>query len=239
MHIVDAFFQLTSIALSGVKSVVQPSGSYRRVDEETDGLVARDEDSSSLTGDFEDFSHSSKAISLCLLHAFVYYSCAVLAFSFLLDKWTIRDSLYYATVSFTTIGYGDVSPPHPMGRLFHIGLSCYGIVVLGIFLGIAGEALVEGHRQALDEQRKQMHKHVVDSLVRDGEFSPNEASTSSSLPSGFGFETSLLREIWTIFLVELPLISVVILVGIIVGFFEGWSVIDRYVNVFYYGIQTS
>ena len=63
----------------------------------------------SLTGDYEDFAHSYEALRLCIFHVTVYYTAAVLGFSFLVEQWSIIDSLYFGTVVWCTIGYGDVS----------------------------------------------------------------------------------------------------------------------------------
>ena len=92
----------------------------------------------SLTSEFEDFAHSWNAWRVCLIHAVLYYAAAVLGFSFLVERWPVIDSLYFGTVVFTTIGFGDLSPSTEAGRFYVIGLACYGILILGIFLGIAG-----------------------------------------------------------------------------------------------------
>jgi hypothetical protein len=75
-------------------------------------------------------------MTLFLGHAVAYYSLAVLGFSFLVDNYSIIDSLYLASVTFTTIGYGDVHPKDAVGRIYLIFLATYGIVILGVFLGV-------------------------------------------------------------------------------------------------------
>ena len=61
----------------------------------------------SFTDEYEDFSHSWKAVRLCLFHIVVYYVAAVIGFSSgLVASWPVIDSLYFATVVWTTIGYG-------------------------------------------------------------------------------------------------------------------------------------
>lgn len=39
-----------------------------------------------------------------LFNLALYYLAAVIAFSFLWEKWTIIDSVYFATVTFTSVG---------------------------------------------------------------------------------------------------------------------------------------
>jgi hypothetical protein len=40
----------------------------------------------------------------CLLALFAYLAISVIAFSFVFEKWTVVDSMYFAVVTFTTIG---------------------------------------------------------------------------------------------------------------------------------------
>ena len=47
-----------------------------------------------------------------------YLMLAVIAYSFVLEKMSIIDSLYFAMVTLTTIGYGDIVPSNDASRLF-------------------------------------------------------------------------------------------------------------------------
>lgn len=100
-----------------------------------------DDTEHSLTGVFQSFSQSNSAWTLCFFHTSLYYTLAVFGFSFLTEKWSIVDSLYFATTVFTTIGYGDLHPSNHMAMLYTVILATYGVVLLGIFLGIVGERL--------------------------------------------------------------------------------------------------
>ena len=63
----------------------------------------------SLTIDFGlfAFSSSQRDIMWYSLYCFLYISLAVVAFSFLFERWSIVDSIYFATTTFTTTGFGD------------------------------------------------------------------------------------------------------------------------------------
>jgi hypothetical protein len=63
----------------------------------------------SLTIDFGlfAFSSSQRDIIWYSFYCFLYISLAVVAFSFLFEKWSIVDSIYFATTTFTTTGFGD------------------------------------------------------------------------------------------------------------------------------------
>jgi hypothetical protein len=57
-----------------------------------------------LTAPYVCYDHSHWAIRSCLFNLAIYYSLAVVAFSFVFEKWPISDSIYFATVVFTTVG---------------------------------------------------------------------------------------------------------------------------------------
>jgi hypothetical protein len=58
------------------------------------------------------------SLAHCIMAIAVYMGVAVLAFSFVFENWPIVDSIYFATVTFTTIGYGDLAPTSDASRLF-------------------------------------------------------------------------------------------------------------------------
>jgi hypothetical protein len=53
---------------------------------------------------FDNYFETSQGVSLACLHVAIYYVLAVVAYSFVFEKWTVIDSVYFATVTFTTIG---------------------------------------------------------------------------------------------------------------------------------------
>jgi voltage-gated potassium channel len=46
------------------------------------------------------------------------------------------DALYWATISLTTIGYGDISPVTPIGRLITMISALVGMAVIALPTGI-------------------------------------------------------------------------------------------------------
>jgi Ion channel len=107
-------------------------------DNESTALLPQNQEpaaNASLSAGLQDFASSNKALALFFVHVIIYYSLAVICFSFLVDKFSVIDSLYFATVLFLTIGYGDLVPTSDAGRICTILLALYGITVLGIFLG--------------------------------------------------------------------------------------------------------
>lgn len=63
----------------------------------------------SLTIDFGGFAFSSSQRDMLWysLYCVIYIALSVGAYSFLFEKWSIIDSIYFAVTTFTTIGYGD------------------------------------------------------------------------------------------------------------------------------------
>lgn len=56
-----------------------------------------------------------------------------------LEGWTLIDSLYVTVITLSTIGYGDLTPEDPMGRLFTIVLAISGLSAFAF----AGQAFIQ------------------------------------------------------------------------------------------------
>ena len=95
MHIITAFIELTR--LSGRKLQGLFDSSYEEVP------ASDSPTGDGLTQGYNEFTHSWAAFWLCLGHGFTYYTLAVTGYSFLFEKWPIEDSMYFATVVFTTV----------------------------------------------------------------------------------------------------------------------------------------
>jgi Ion channel len=53
---------------------------------------------------FVSFLETASGIKFAIFHVVLFYVVAILAFSFGLEKWSIIDSLYFATITFTSVG---------------------------------------------------------------------------------------------------------------------------------------
>jgi len=54
-------------------------------------------------------------------------------FYFIVEGWSIIDSIYFCVMTIATVGYGDFSPSTALSKLFTITLALSGI---GVFVGI-------------------------------------------------------------------------------------------------------
>lgn len=57
------------------------------------------------------------------------------------EGWTIGNSLYFAFITGFTIGYGDITPTHPLTKILAVVLAAVGFLFTGILVGIAVQAL--------------------------------------------------------------------------------------------------
>jgi hypothetical protein len=116
----------------------------------------------------------------CLLAIFAYIAIAVLAFSVVFNHWTIIDSAYFAVVTFSNIGFGDLAPDTYAGRVFTCFFAISGVASLGIALGVVGRNTIIGAEHMTVKPAGEFSKHRTMTL-----FSSAETSDSSSHdPSG-------------------------------------------------------
>jgi hypothetical protein len=143
------------------------------------------------------------------------------------DQWPIIHSLYFGSVIFTTIGFGDLHPNSRAGENMTIVLALYGIIILGIFIGILGEAIVDSHDKAMKKKRRELRAKVIDTLATDELPSDVLDDTMQEDES----EIPLRIEILTILLLEAPIVMVVLVLALLIGHYEGWTPRERYVSM--------
>lgn len=71
----------------------------------------------------------------------------------LLEKWSWIDSFYFTIITLATIGYGDLTPTTPVGKLVTV---IFVIVGVGIFLGFLNKMMerrVERRERRVEARR--------------------------------------------------------------------------------------
>jgi voltage-gated potassium channel len=68
------------------------------------------------------------------------------------------DALYMTVITLSTVGFGEVMPLHPGGRLFVILLIIFGVAILASVTTLLGEQFLEGHFKNLVMRRKMEHR---------------------------------------------------------------------------------
>jgi voltage-gated potassium channel len=103
-------------------------------------------------------------ISLALLVAVV----AVGTFGYVsIERYSLLDALYMTVTTLTTVGFGEVHPLSPAGRLFTIGLIALGLGTVSAAVGSAleillGEQLRERvYHQRMERRLKEIENHVI------------------------------------------------------------------------------
>lgn len=76
----------------------------------------------------------------------------------LIEGWSIVDSLYAATQTVTTVGYGDLAPTTINGRIFAIIFMFVGVGVVLYSLTATVQSIVQSELLATFGQRRQMRK---------------------------------------------------------------------------------
>jgi voltage-gated potassium channel len=78
----------------------------------------------------------------------------------LLEGTSFIDGLYLTVITITTVGYGDIVPVNPAGRLFTVVLVFTGVGYVMYLFGRITEAMVEGGLQKIVGRRK-MHRKIA------------------------------------------------------------------------------
>ncbi|MGH9670647.1 MAG: potassium channel family protein [Terriglobales bacterium] len=71
-----------------------------------------------------------------------------------LEGWSWLDSLYMVVTTFTTVGYMEVHPLSPTGRIFNIGLLLSGVGLVFLGIGALTQALLEFELQQFFGRRR-------------------------------------------------------------------------------------
>ncbi|GMH75128.1 hypothetical protein TL16_g06660 [Triparma laevis f. inornata] len=109
---------------------------------------------------YDEFKASKRTRYLAVGIILTYLLIGMVSFSFIFEKWTIIDSLYFSVVTFTTVGYGDLYPgcaygdepdyvDKPGSKMFACIFSLLGIAIIGYALQILGQQMVQAQVKAL------------------------------------------------------------------------------------------
>ena len=75
-----------------------------------------------------------------------------------LEGWSFFDALYATIITITTVGYGDLSPQTPGGRIFAIFFTLFAIGLAGYALSTAAAIIFEG--QSAKSARKRLERRM-------------------------------------------------------------------------------
>ena len=92
------------------------------------------------TKDFDYYILLSLAITVVILGTVVFH---------LLEKWSWIDSLYFTVITLATVGYGDLTPTTPVGKLVAVIFVISGVGIFLAFLNKVMERRVERSKEKL------------------------------------------------------------------------------------------
>jgi voltage-gated potassium channel len=85
----------------------------------------------------------------------------------LIDGWDLLDSFYMTIITISTVGYTEVHPQSPAGRIFTSALIVVGVGTMLFGFGVFAEALTENNfglyrrQRQLERQLNQLREHFI------------------------------------------------------------------------------
>ena len=76
----------------------------------------------------------------------------------IIDKMALMDAIYQTGITFTTVGFGEISPISQLGRLFTITLIITGFAIFSLAVGILINELNKGYILAVLKERRMLYK---------------------------------------------------------------------------------
>jgi len=77
---------------------------------------------------------------------------------------SIIDSIYFSTITITTLGYGDLSPITDLGKILTASESIVGITLIGLFLNALSRVRIEELR--LKDKKKERERYKCKQLAK-------------------------------------------------------------------------
>ena len=94
-------------------------------------------------------------MAVCTLAIGYIFVSALIIFNVESDSFaTFFDAIYWATISLTTVGYGDIYPVTTAGRMITMLSSIFGIAIVALPAGI----ITAGYMDALSDEKKNGNK---------------------------------------------------------------------------------
>jgi len=78
-----------------------------------------------------------------------------------IESWDLADAFYMTIITVSTVGYGEVQPLSPAGRLFAVLLIGGGVATLGYSFGALAQWVTEAPLQRQERRVRRMKDHII------------------------------------------------------------------------------
>ena len=103
---------------------------------------------------------------------------------------SIPDSMYWAVITLTTVGYGDITPVSVLGKLIAVFAAIGGVIVVALLTGIVASSF-----SLQMERRKSQFEDEIRHALEDGEIDKDEMEHLDALRKHFGFSKTKAEQI--------------------------------------------
>ena len=103
---------------------------------------------------------------------------------------SIPDSMYWAVITLTTVGYGDITPVSVFGKLIAVFAAIGGVIVVALLTGIVASSF-----SLQMERRKSQFEDEIRHALEDGEIDKDEMEHLDALRKHFGFSKTKAEQI--------------------------------------------
>jgi voltage-gated potassium channel len=83
-----------------------------------------------------------------------------------LEGWTLLDSLYATVITITTVGYGDLSPHSPSGRLFAVFFTLIAVGIAGYAVSVLAASVIERQSTKVARTLRKRNMNRIEALSR-------------------------------------------------------------------------
>ena len=66
------------------------------------------------------------------------------------EKWSRSDTIYYAFITATTVGYGDFHPIHARSKYLAVVIALLGLLMTGLLVAIGLEVVMQAFHKICD-----------------------------------------------------------------------------------------
>ncbi|GMH91810.1 hypothetical protein TL16_g12161, partial [Triparma laevis f. inornata] len=241
----SADLQTFTFDLDGGELNHNPPAVYNKSQYEAQGLKVPQPNptrrSRGATDHEKDLETSNAAAFLSIGVIMAYIFLGVIAFGFVFEDWPVIDCMYYAVLTFTTVGYGDFALESDdwASQLFNSFYAILGISIIGWALNVIGQKMVQEQVKALAAANKKASRPVVDSALEPNENDTEEqieAKLVKKLEKEVAGKAEATRQRWAKIKKNVwPILLMFTIGSVVFGFLEEWSVIQS----FYWCVITS